>query len=87
MSHPTPSEKPSNPENPRVFFDVDVDGEKGQDVLNLTNFLLLQQLAVSSVSIAAGSLLVFHRVLEAHLLTSCTTSHLLKLKLVNWICL
>ncbi|XP_068181639.1 peptidyl-prolyl cis-trans isomerase D [Antennarius striatus] len=28
MSHPTPSDKPSNPENPRVFFDVDIGGER-----------------------------------------------------------
>ncbi|XP_034454897.1 peptidyl-prolyl cis-trans isomerase D [Hippoglossus hippoglossus] len=26
MSHTAPAEKPSNPENPRVFFDVDIDG-------------------------------------------------------------
>ncbi|XP_037316956.2 peptidyl-prolyl cis-trans isomerase D [Pungitius pungitius] len=36
MSHPVPSEKPSNPANPRVFFDVDIDGEKaGRIVLEL----------------------------------------------------
>ncbi|XP_034398919.1 peptidyl-prolyl cis-trans isomerase D [Cyclopterus lumpus] len=36
MSHPIPSDKPSNPENPRVFFDVDVGGEKaGRIVLEL----------------------------------------------------
>ncbi|KAM8910442.1 peptidyl-prolyl cis-trans isomerase D [Spinachia spinachia] len=36
MSHPIPSEKPSNPANPRVFFDVDIDGEKaGRIVLEL----------------------------------------------------
>uniref|UniRef100_A0A3P9NQ05 Peptidyl-prolyl cis-trans isomerase D n=1 Tax=Poecilia reticulata TaxID=8081 RepID=A0A3P9NQ05_POERE len=36
MSHAVPSEKPSNPENPRVFFDVDIDGEKaGRIVLEL----------------------------------------------------
>lgn len=29
MSHPTPSEKPTNPENPRVFLDVDIGGERG----------------------------------------------------------
>uniref|UniRef100_A0A3B4GYR6 peptidylprolyl isomerase n=1 Tax=Pundamilia nyererei TaxID=303518 RepID=A0A3B4GYR6_9CICH len=28
MSYPTPSDKPSNPENPRVFLDVDIDGER-----------------------------------------------------------
>lgn len=28
MSHPVPSDKPSNQENPRVYFDVDVGGEK-----------------------------------------------------------
>lgn len=33
MSHPTPSEKPTNPENPRVFLDVDIGGERGQLVL------------------------------------------------------
>lgn len=32
MSHPTPSDKPSNPENPRVYFDVDIGGERGQDI-------------------------------------------------------
>uniref|UniRef100_A0A3Q3W951 Peptidyl-prolyl cis-trans isomerase D n=1 Tax=Mola mola TaxID=94237 RepID=A0A3Q3W951_MOLML len=36
MSHPTPSDKPSNPENPRVFFDVDIDGDRaGRLVLEL----------------------------------------------------
>lgn len=30
MSHPTPTEKPTNPENPRVFLDVDIGGERGQ---------------------------------------------------------
>ncbi|TMS17538.1 Peptidyl-prolyl cis-trans isomerase D [Larimichthys crocea] len=36
MSQPTPPEKPSNPENPRVFFDVDVGGERaGRIVLEL----------------------------------------------------
>ncbi|XP_056294923.1 peptidyl-prolyl cis-trans isomerase D [Pseudoliparis swirei] len=36
MSHPIPTEKPSNPENPRVFFDVDIGGEKaGRIVLEL----------------------------------------------------
>ncbi|CAG5988921.1 unnamed protein product [Menidia menidia] len=36
MSHPTPAEKPSNPENPRVFFDVDVGGERaGRIVMEL----------------------------------------------------
>uniref|UniRef100_A0A665V9X7 Peptidyl-prolyl cis-trans isomerase D n=1 Tax=Echeneis naucrates TaxID=173247 RepID=A0A665V9X7_ECHNA len=36
MSHPTPSDKPSNPENPRVFFDVDIGGETaGRIVLEL----------------------------------------------------
>ncbi|XP_038156764.1 peptidyl-prolyl cis-trans isomerase D [Cyprinodon tularosa] len=36
MSHSAPSEKPSNPQNPRVFFDVDVDGERvGRIVLEL----------------------------------------------------
>ncbi|XP_076005142.1 peptidyl-prolyl cis-trans isomerase D [Genypterus blacodes] len=28
MSHPTPPTKPTNAENPRVFFDVDIDGER-----------------------------------------------------------
>ncbi|XP_026038611.1 peptidyl-prolyl cis-trans isomerase D isoform X2 [Astatotilapia calliptera] len=28
MSYPTPSDKPSNPANPRVFLDVDIDGER-----------------------------------------------------------
>uniref|UniRef100_H3D679 Peptidyl-prolyl cis-trans isomerase D n=1 Tax=Tetraodon nigroviridis TaxID=99883 RepID=H3D679_TETNG len=36
MSHPTPSEKPTNSENPRVFFDVDIGGERaGRIVLEL----------------------------------------------------
>ncbi|XP_068449417.1 peptidyl-prolyl cis-trans isomerase D [Clinocottus analis] len=36
MSHPIPSDKPSNIENPRVFFDVDIGGEKaGRIVLEL----------------------------------------------------
>ncbi|XP_047209517.1 peptidyl-prolyl cis-trans isomerase D isoform X1 [Girardinichthys multiradiatus] len=36
MSHPALSGKPSNPENPRVFFDVDIDGERaGRIVLEL----------------------------------------------------
>ncbi|TNM98914.1 hypothetical protein fugu_013478 [Takifugu bimaculatus] len=36
MSHPTPSEKPTNPENPRVFLDVDIGGERaGRIVLEL----------------------------------------------------
>ncbi|XP_039866036.1 peptidyl-prolyl cis-trans isomerase D [Simochromis diagramma] len=36
MSYPTPSDKPSNPENPRVFLDVDIDGERaGRIVLEL----------------------------------------------------
>uniref|UniRef100_A0A8C6NHY2 Peptidyl-prolyl cis-trans isomerase D n=1 Tax=Nothobranchius furzeri TaxID=105023 RepID=A0A8C6NHY2_NOTFU len=36
MSHPTPLEKPSKPDNPRVFFDVDIDGERaGRIVLEL----------------------------------------------------
>ncbi|XP_018534944.1 peptidyl-prolyl cis-trans isomerase D [Lates calcarifer] len=36
MSHPAPSDKPSNRENPRVFFDVDIDGERaGRIVLEL----------------------------------------------------
>lgn len=36
MSHSAPSEKPSNPANPRVFFDVDIGGERaGRIVLEL----------------------------------------------------
>lgn len=36
MSHPVPADKPSNPANPRVFFDVDFDGERaGRIVLEL----------------------------------------------------
>ncbi|XP_034083494.1 peptidyl-prolyl cis-trans isomerase D [Gymnodraco acuticeps] len=36
MSHPVPSEKPANSENPRVFFDVDIGGERaGRLVLEL----------------------------------------------------
>ncbi|RVE67671.1 hypothetical protein OJAV_G00105420 [Oryzias javanicus] len=36
MSHPTPSDRPSKPENPRVFLDVDIGGERaGRMVLEL----------------------------------------------------
>lgn len=36
MSHSAPSDKPSNPANPRVFFDVDIGGERaGRIVLEL----------------------------------------------------
>ncbi|KAM9677441.1 peptidyl-prolyl cis-trans isomerase D isoform 2-T2 [Trichechus inunguis] len=36
MSHPSPQTKPSNPSNPRVFFDVDLGGERvGRIVLEL----------------------------------------------------
>nr|XP_057920276.1 peptidyl-prolyl cis-trans isomerase D [Doryrhamphus excisus] len=36
MSHPVPTDKPSNSENPRVFFDVDIDGVTvGRIVLEL----------------------------------------------------
>uniref|UniRef100_A0A2K5XPB4 peptidylprolyl isomerase n=1 Tax=Mandrillus leucophaeus TaxID=9568 RepID=A0A2K5XPB4_MANLE len=36
MSHPSPQVKPSNPSNPRVFFDVDIGGERvGRIVLEL----------------------------------------------------
>ncbi|XP_056142879.1 peptidyl-prolyl cis-trans isomerase D [Lampris incognitus] len=36
MSHATPADKPSNPENPRVFLDVDIGGERvGRIVLEL----------------------------------------------------
>uniref|UniRef100_A0A2K6SVJ9 Peptidyl-prolyl cis-trans isomerase n=1 Tax=Saimiri boliviensis boliviensis TaxID=39432 RepID=A0A2K6SVJ9_SAIBB len=36
MSHPSPQAKPSNPSNPRVFFDVDNGGERlGRIVLEL----------------------------------------------------
>lgn len=30
MAHPSPAAKPSNPKNPRVFFDVDIGGERGE---------------------------------------------------------
>lgn len=33
MSNPTPVAKPGSADNPRVFFDVDIGGERGQDVL------------------------------------------------------
>ncbi len=33
MSNPTPVAKPGNTDNPRVFFDVDIGGERGQDLL------------------------------------------------------
>uniref|UniRef100_A0A8C7EX97 peptidylprolyl isomerase n=1 Tax=Neovison vison TaxID=452646 RepID=A0A8C7EX97_NEOVI len=36
MSHPSPKTKPSNPCNPRVFFDVDIGGERvGRIILEL----------------------------------------------------
>ncbi|KAH0505139.1 Peptidyl-prolyl cis-trans isomerase D [Microtus ochrogaster] len=36
MAHPSPAAKPSNPKNPRVFFDVDIGGERvGRIVLEL----------------------------------------------------
>ncbi|XP_051915928.1 peptidyl-prolyl cis-trans isomerase D [Hippocampus zosterae] len=36
MSHPVPTSKPSNPQNPRVFFDVDIGGTRaGRIVLEL----------------------------------------------------
>ncbi|XP_055452646.1 peptidyl-prolyl cis-trans isomerase D [Psammomys obesus] len=36
MSHPSPAAKPSSPQNPRVFFDVDIGGERvGRIVLEL----------------------------------------------------
>ncbi|XP_077387918.1 peptidyl-prolyl cis-trans isomerase D [Festucalex cinctus] len=36
MSHPVPTNKPTNPENPRVFFDVDIGGARaGRIVLEL----------------------------------------------------
>ena len=31
VSHPSPQAKPSNPSNPRVFFDVDIGGERGEE--------------------------------------------------------
>lgn len=30
MSNPAPNNRPSNPDNPRVFFDVEVGGEQGE---------------------------------------------------------
>jgi len=33
MSNPTPETKPGNADNPMVFFDVDIDGERGQNLL------------------------------------------------------
>uniref|UniRef100_A0A8I6AK73 Peptidyl-prolyl cis-trans isomerase n=1 Tax=Rattus norvegicus TaxID=10116 RepID=A0A8I6AK73_RAT len=37
MSHPSPAAKPSNSKNPRVFFDVDIGGERvGRIVLELS---------------------------------------------------
>lgn len=35
MSHPSPEAKPSNPSNPRVFFDVDIGEERGERSLSL----------------------------------------------------
>ena len=54
MSHPTSSDKPSNPANPRVFFDVDIGGERGQDnlILMSANGFLKASLTVSLVSLA-----------------------------------
>lgn len=52
MSHPTPSEKPSNPENPRVFLDVDIGGERGQDmfILMFANCFLTVSFNVSPLA-------------------------------------
>lgn len=33
MTNPAPAAKPGNPDNPRVFFDVDIGGERGWDLL------------------------------------------------------
>lgn len=38
MSNPTPVSKPGSAENPKVFFDVEVGGEKGKDVSFLTSW-------------------------------------------------
>lgn len=32
MSNPTPESKAGTAENPRVFFDVEVGGEKGEEI-------------------------------------------------------
>lgn len=32
MSNPTPVSKPGNTENPRAFFDVEIGGEKGEEI-------------------------------------------------------
>lgn len=65
MSHPAPSEKPSNPDNPRVFFDVDIGGERGQDYIfnfNVSGQFLRASLTLSLVSLAqAWLILVFSR--------------------------
>lgn len=32
MSNPAPVSKPGNAENPRAFFDVEIGGEKGEEI-------------------------------------------------------
>lgn len=60
MSHPTPTDRPSNPENPRVFFDVDIGGERGQKSI-WREKLLGANAGVSLVSIAHGGTLMASR--------------------------
>ncbi|TKC40102.1 hypothetical protein EI555_017299, partial [Monodon monoceros] len=43
VSHPSPQAKPSNPSNPRVFFDVDIGGEQvGRNALELFADIVLK---------------------------------------------
>lgn len=60
MSHPTPSDKPANPENPRVFFDVDVGGQRGQNILILKSSysILTASWTASFVSLAHSWLIL-----------------------------
>lgn len=60
MSHPTPSDKPANPENPRVFFDVDIAGQRGQNILilKLACSLLTVSSTASFVSLAQSWLIL-----------------------------
>lgn len=60
MSHPTPSDKPANPENPRVFFDVDVGGQTGQNIfiLKLAYSILTASWTASFVSLAQSEIIL-----------------------------
>ena len=56
MSHETPSNKPSNSANPRVFFDVDVGGERGQFKLEL--LALSVPVSLASLCLSLNDILI-----------------------------